>query len=65
VGELTVKGTTREVRTDLSVVRTPEGVDVSGSVPVTFADHGIDPPNLGFVRVEDAGSVAFLLHLTP
>jgi polyisoprenoid-binding protein YceI len=62
-GELTVKGVPREVRTELSVVRTPEGVDVSGSVPVTFADHGIDPPNLGFVRVEDSGAVEFLLHL--
>jgi hypothetical protein len=64
VGELTVKGVARGVRTELSVVRTPEGVDVSGSVPVTFADHGIDPPNLGFVRVEDAGAVELLLRLT-
>ncbi|WP_040338108.1 YceI family protein [Candidatus Blastococcus massiliensis] len=63
-GELTVKGATREVQVDLSAVRTPEGVDVSGSIPVTFADHGIDPPNLGFVRVEDTGSVEFLVHLT-
>ena len=63
-GELTVKGTTRAVRAELSVVRTPEGVDVSGSVPMTFADHGVDPPNLGFVRVEDAGAVEFLLRLT-
>lgn len=63
-GELTVKGTTREVATELSAVRTPEGVEVSGSVPVTFADHGVEPPNLGFVRVEDAGAVEFLLRLT-
>jgi polyisoprenoid-binding protein YceI len=63
-GELTIKGTTREVQAELSVVRTPEGVDVSGSVPMTFADHGVEPPDLGFVRVEDAGSVEFLLHLT-
>lgn len=62
-GELTVKGTTREVQAELSAVRTPDGVDVSGSIPVTFADHGIEPPNLGFVRVEDAGAVEFLLHL--
>jgi hypothetical protein len=40
-------------RVDLSVVRTPDGVDVSGSVPVTFADHGIEAPDPGFVRVED------------
>jgi polyisoprenoid-binding protein YceI len=63
-GELTVKGTTREVATELSAVRTPEGVEVSGSVPVTFADHGVEPPDLGFVRVEDAGAVEFLLRLT-
>ncbi|SDF21123.1 YceI-like domain-containing protein [Blastococcus fimeti] len=63
-GELTVKGTTREVQAELSVVRTPDGVDASGSVPMTFADHGVDPPNLGFVRVEDAGAVEFLVHLT-
>jgi polyisoprenoid-binding protein YceI len=62
-GDLTVKGTTREVQAELSAVRTPDGVDVSGSIPVTFADHGIDPPDLGFVRVEDAGAVEFLLHL--
>lgn len=62
-GELTVTGTTREVEAELSAVRTPEGVDVSGSIPVTFADHGIEPPDLGFVRVEDAGAVEFLLRL--
>jgi hypothetical protein len=48
---------------ELAVVRTPEGVDISGSIPVTFADYGIQAPSLGFVRVEDAGSVEFLLRL--
>ncbi|WNV76085.1 YceI family protein [Geodermatophilus sp. DSM 44513] len=62
-GELTLAGTTRPVAADLSVVRTADGVDVSGSVPVTFADHGIEAPDLGFVRVEDEGSVEFLLRL--
>ena len=62
-GELTVTGTTRPVQGELAVVRTPDGVDVSGSIPVTFADYGIQAPSLGFVRVEDAGSVEFLLHL--
>jgi polyisoprenoid-binding protein YceI len=63
-GGLTVTGTTRPVQVELAVVRTPQGVDVSGSIPVTFADYGIRAPSLGFVRVEDAGSVEFLLHLT-
>jgi polyisoprenoid-binding protein YceI len=62
-GELTVKGTAREVQAELSVVRTPDGVDVSGSVPLVFADHGVEAPNLGFVRVEDRGAVEFLLRL--
>ena len=63
-GELTLAGVTQQVQTEISVVRTAEGIDVSGSVPVTFDDYGIEPPNLGFVRVEDSGAVEFLLHLT-
>ena len=62
-GELTVAGATRPVQVQLAVVRTPAGVDISGSIPVTFADYGIEAPSLGFVRVEDAGSVEFLLRL--
>ena len=41
-GDLTVAGETRQVQVDLSVVRTPEGVDISGSIPVTFADYGTE-----------------------
>ena len=63
-GELTLKGATQQVQTEISVVRTADGVDVSGSVPVEFGDYGIDAPNLGFVRVDDQGSVEFFLHLT-
>jgi polyisoprenoid-binding protein YceI len=62
-GELTLAGTTRPVQVDLSIVRTADGVDVSGSVPVTFADFGIDAPSLGFVRVEDQGAVELFLTL--
>ncbi|WP_222192713.1 YceI family protein [Modestobacter italicus] len=63
-GELTLAGVTQQVQAEVSVVRTAEGIDVSGSVPVTFTDFGIEPPDLGFVRVEDQGAVEFLLHLT-
>jgi polyisoprenoid-binding protein YceI len=62
-GELTLHGVTRSVQTDISVVRTAEGVDVSGSVPVTFGDYDVDAPSLGFVRVDDQGAVEFFLHL--
>jgi len=63
-GALTLAGKTRQVTTDLSVVRTGTGVDLSGSIPVTFGDYGIKAPNLGFVKVDDQGAVEFLLHLT-
>lgn len=62
-GELTLAGTTQEVTTDLAVVRTSTGVQLSGSVPVTFADYGISAPNLGFVSVDDDGSIEFFLNL--
>ena len=62
-GDLTLAGTTREETVQLSAVRTAEGVDLSGSIPVTFGDYGIDAPNLGFVRVDDKGAVEFLVHL--
>ena len=61
-GELTLAGTTQPVEAALSAVRTADGVDVSGSIPVTFADYGVKAPDLGFVSVEDEGSVEFLLH---
>jgi polyisoprenoid-binding protein YceI len=62
-GELALAGAVQPVQVDLSAVRTAEGVDVSGSIPVTFSDYGIDAPSLGFVRVDDQGAVEFLLRL--
>jgi polyisoprenoid-binding protein YceI len=63
-GQLTLAGKTQPVTAPLSVVRTSTGVDLSGSIPVTFGDYGIKAPSLGFVKVDDQGSVEFLLHLT-
>jgi len=63
-GELTLAGVTQQVQTEISVVRTDAGIDVSGTVPITFGDYGVQAPSLGFVRVDDQGAVEFLLHLT-
>ncbi|MEI7057328.1 YceI family protein [Nocardioides sp. CCNWLW239] len=64
VGDLTVRGETRPVTVDAEVGGDGAGaLQVVGSVPVTFADFGIDAPNLGFVKVEDTGSVEFSLEL--
>jgi polyisoprenoid-binding protein YceI len=64
VGDLTVRGETRPVTVDAEVGGDgASALQVVGSVPVTFVDFGIEAPNLGFVRVEDSGSVEFSLEL--
>jgi polyisoprenoid-binding protein YceI len=63
-GELTVRDVTRPVEAQLDLQVSGQDVQVAGSVPVTFADFEIEPPDLGFVRVEDAGLVEFLLTFT-
>ncbi|MEU0314177.1 YceI family protein [Nocardioides sp. NPDC006273] len=64
VGDLTVRGETRPVTVDAEVGGDGAGaLQVVGSVPVTFADFGIEAPSLGFVSVEDTGSVEFSLEL--
>lgn len=63
VGDLTVHGETKSVTVDAEVGGDSSALQVVGSVPITFADFGVDAPNLGFVSVEDTGSVEFSLDL--
>ncbi|SFE67744.1 Polyisoprenoid-binding protein YceI [Flavimobilis marinus] len=63
-GDLTVAGVTQEVVVDLDAQTTAAGVEVSGAIPVTFSDYDVSAPDLGFVKVEDAGTVEMLLTLT-
>ncbi|MBO1752580.1 YceI family protein [Actinotalea sp. BY-33] len=63
-GELTIAGETAPVVVDLEAQTTASGVEVSGTIPVTFADYGVEAPDLGFVKVEDTGTVEMLLQLT-
>lgn len=63
-GELTIHGVTQPVEAELQVQVGADGTaQVAGSIPVTFEDYGVDAPDLGFVKVEDAGLVEFLLDL--
>lgn len=62
-GDLTIHGETLPVTVDAQVGLTDTGARVAGSVPVTFADFGVQAPDLGFVAVEEAGEVEFLLDL--
>lgn len=62
-GELTVAGVSEPVVVALDAQTTATGVEVSGSIPVTFSDFGVDAPDLGFVKVEGTGTVEMLLTL--
>lgn len=64
-GDLTMHGVTQRVTVDLQAALSGDGVQVSGSVPVTFSDYGVEAPSLGFVEVEDSGTVEFLVAATP
>jgi len=65
-GTLTLHGTSRDVTVPATVERTaPDGVTVTGSVPVTWSDHGVQAPDLGFVSVEDTGTVEFEVSAAP
>ncbi|MET4158959.1 YceI family protein [Agromyces sp. PvR057] len=62
-GDLTLAGVTRTVTVDLEAVLNGETGQVAGSIPITFADFGVEAPNLGFVSVEPDGFVEFSLEL--
>jgi polyisoprenoid-binding protein YceI len=64
-GDLTMHGVTKSVQADAQVAVGKSGsVQVAGKVPVTFQDYGVKAPSLGFVTVDDKGSVEFSLALT-
>jgi polyisoprenoid-binding protein YceI len=62
-GDLTLHGVTRQVTAEVEAAFDGSAVQVAGSIPVTFADFGVEAPDLGFVSVEPEGSVEFLLVL--
>jgi polyisoprenoid-binding protein YceI len=64
-GTLELHGVTQPVTATLQVGLSGDGVDVSGTIPITFSDYSVQAPNLGFVKVDDAGAVEFLVHATP
>ena len=62
-GNLTLHGHTRAVTFSLQAERTAAGIEVSGSIPVLFADWGIANPSFGtFVTTQDHGLLEFLIR---
>jgi polyisoprenoid-binding protein YceI len=60
-GELTLRGVTNPVTFEVTAQSTDGRIGVLGSIPVLFADYGIDNPSFGQVRTEDNGLVEFVL----
>ncbi|GAA1850992.1 YceI family protein [Myceligenerans crystallogenes] len=62
-GTMTITGTSQDVTAEIEVRLTDAGAELAASIPVTFADYGIEAPDLGFVTVEDDGFVEAQLSL--
>ncbi|MGP9785431.1 YceI family protein [Glutamicibacter sp. 287] len=62
-GELTLNGRTVEVSTDVEAVFNDGQAQLVGQIPMTWADFGVEAPNLGFVAVEDDGFIEFSLNV--
>lgn len=61
---LMLHGRTRPVTFILQAERTTAGIEVSGSIPVLFANWGIANPSFGsFVTTQDHGQLEFLVKL--
>jgi polyisoprenoid-binding protein YceI len=62
---LTLHGKTRSVTFMLQAERTSAGIEVSGSIPIVFADWGIGNPSFaGFVTTQNNGLLEFLIKFS-
>jgi len=60
-GELTLRGVTKSVTFPVTARRNGANVEVSGSIPVVFADYNIPNPSTAGITTQDNGVVEFLL----
>jgi polyisoprenoid-binding protein YceI len=63
-GNLVMHGTTNSVTFQVTARRSGSTIQVSGSIPITFADWQISNPSGGPATTEDHGILEFLLHFS-
>ncbi len=63
-GNLTMHGTTKPVTFDVTARKSGATIQVSGSIPITFANWNISNPSGGPATTEDHGILEFLLTMT-
>lgn len=61
-GNLTVHGVTKEVTFDINGVRNGGQIQITGSIPIVFADYNIDNPSGGPAQTGDDGLLEFALN---
>ncbi len=60
-GDLTLRGVTKSVTFDVTARRNGADIEVSGSIPIVFADYSIPNPTTAGITTQDNGVVEFLL----
>ncbi|HET7026377.1 MAG TPA: YceI family protein [Candidatus Limnocylindrales bacterium] len=64
-GTLTLHGVTRDVEVPLTATLSGGSIVVQGSLPVAFADYGIEKPNsFAVLSIEDRGTLELQLFFT-
>jgi polyisoprenoid-binding protein YceI len=61
-GNLQLHGVTRAATFPVSVTRTGASVNVTGAIPVTFADYAIANPSNPIAQTESSGTLEFSLN---
>lgn len=62
-GTLEINGKKQDATVTMKASRSDDGLTVTGSTAVTWEDYGVKAPDMGFVSVEDSGSIEFSLNL--
>lgn len=62
-GDLTLNGQTVSVDANVQGVLADGSAQLVGQIPMTWAEFGVEAPNLGFVAVEDSGFIEFSLNV--
>jgi polyisoprenoid-binding protein YceI len=63
-GDLTLHGTTKSVTFKATATQVGADVNVTGTIPVAFADYNIGNPSGGPAQTEDDGILEFSLNFT-
>ncbi len=63
-GKLTLHGSTKTVSFSIQARRSGAAISVSGSIPIVFADYGIDNPSGGPATTASNGTLELLLNFS-